>query len=89
MYVTHYVHTHNNCSNVVSCYLLLYNSGCWARHSLQLLTALINPRRACAARVTVVGFVCLSVSCLCVSYSTSHFTGVCSSHKGYDLLNGQ
>ena len=26
---------------------------------------LINPRRACAARVTVVGSVCLSV-CLCV-----------------------
>ena len=26
---------------------------------------------------------------VCVCYSTSHFTGVRSSHKGYDLLNGQ
>ena len=43
-----------------------------------------NPRRACAARVTVVVCVCLSVC-----YSTSHFTGVRSSHKRYDLLNRQ
>ena len=35
----------------------------------------INPRRACAARVTVVGSVCLSV-CLCVCYSQSHFSNV-------------
>ena len=27
--------------------------------------------------------------CLSVCYSTSHFLSVCSSHKGYDLLNGQ
>ena len=34
----------------------------------------INPRRACAARVTVVGFVCVSV-CLCVCLSVkSHLT---------------
>ena len=26
---------------------------------------------------------------LCVCYSQSHFSGVCSSHKGYHLLNGQ
>ena len=45
---------------------------------------IINPRRACAARVTVLGSVCL-----CVCYSQSHFLGVCSSHKGYHLLNGQ
>ncbi|CAI8055072.1 hypothetical protein GBAR_LOCUS30061 [Geodia barretti] len=57
---------------------------------------IINPRRACAARVTVVGFVCLSVClsvcvCVCVSvcYSSSHFSSVRSSHKGYHLVNGQ
>ena len=33
---------------------------------------------------TVVGSVCLSVC-----YSTSHFSNVCSSHKRYDLFNGQ
>ena len=27
--------------------------------------------------------------CLCVCYSQSHFSNVCSSHKRYDLLNGQ
>ena len=31
---------------------------------------LVNPRRACAARVTVVGFVCLSV-CLSLPYGAS------------------
>ena len=41
-----------------------------------------NPRRACAARGTVVGFVC-------VCYSQSHFSSVCSSQKGYDLIYGQ
>ena len=35
---------------------------------------------------TVVGSVCVCVS---VCYSTSHFSNVCSSHKRYDLLNGQ
>ena len=35
-------------------------------------------------------WVCLCVSvCLSVTLRTSHFSGVCSSHKGYDLLNGQ
>ena len=56
------------------------------------LVLLINPRRACAARVTVVGSVCLCVCvsvCLCVCYSTSHFSNVRSSHKRYDLSNGQ
>ena len=41
---------------------------------------IINPRRACAARVTVVGSVCL-----CVRYPKPHL----SSHKRYHLLNGQ
>ena len=45
---------------------------------------IINPRRACAARVTVVVSVCL-----CVCYSQSHLSNVLSSHKRYDLLNGQ
>ena len=49
---------------------------------------LINPRCACAARVTVVGFVCLSV-CLSVCYSTSHLSNVCSSQKRYHLPNGR
>ena len=38
---------------------------------------IINPRRACAARVTVLGL-CV---CLCVCYSTSHFSHDCSCHK--------
>ena len=43
-----------------------------------------------AQRGTVVGFVCLSVYLsVCICYSQSHFSGVCSSHKGYALLNGQ
>ena len=39
----------------------------------------IKPRRACAARVTVVGSVC----------STSHLSNVCLSHNRYHILNGQ
>ena len=40
---------------------------------------LINPRRACAARVTV-----LSLGlCVCVCYSTSHFSRDYSYHKQY------
>ena len=27
--------------------------------------------------------------CLSVTLRTYHFSGVCSSHKGYDLLNGE
>ena len=45
----------------------------------------INPRRACAARVTVLGLcvcVCACV-CVCVCYSTSHFSRVYSYHKRY------
>ena len=58
------------------------------------LSHIINPRRACAARVTVVGSVCLCVClcvsvCLCVCYLTSHFFNVRLSHKRYDLPNGQ
>ena len=41
---------------------------------LLAFSVLINPRRACAARVTVVSWVCLSV-CLCVCVSVkSHLT---------------
>ena len=32
---------------------------------------------------------CVLCVCLSVCYSTSHFSNVCSSHKRYDLLNGQ
>ena len=53
-------------------------------HTHAKSVAVVNPRRACAARVTVVGFVCL-----CVSYSTSHFSNIGSSHKRYDVVNGQ
>ena len=55
-------------------------------------SAFINPRRACAARVTVVGSVCLRVCvsvCLSVCYLQSRFSNVYSSHKRYDLLNGR
>ena len=56
----------------------------WHDCSYYTLTALspphfVNPRRACTARVTVVGSVCLSVTKL-LTYS---------SHKRYDLLNRQ
>ena len=40
------------------------------RNQLSLFNV-INPRRACAERVTVVGSVCV-----CVCYSTSHFSNV-------------
>ena len=46
------------------------------------MPCIINPRRACAARVMVVGSVCLSVR------ASTHFSIVCSSRKQYDLLNG-
>ncbi|CAI8026790.1 hypothetical protein GBAR_LOCUS15352 [Geodia barretti] len=47
-----------------------------------ILLSLINPRRACAARVTVLGSVRVSVC-----YSTSHLSKVCSSQKRYHLPN--
>ena len=50
------------------------------------IITVINPRRACAARVC--SWVCLSV-CLFVCYSISHFSNVCSSQKRYRLPNGQ
>ena len=40
-----------------------------------VMVALVNPRRTCAARVTVLG--------LCVCYSTSHFSRLYSCHKRY------
>ena len=39
-------------------------------NSLYAATYIINPRRACATRVTVLGL-CV---CVCVCYSTSHFS---------------
>ena len=48
------------------------------RMSVMIVTrtnVFINPRRACAARVTVLG--------LCVCYSTSHFSRDYSCHKRY------
>ena len=47
----------------------------------------INPRRACAARVTVVGSVCPSV-CLCVRYFRSAFTNEQSCYKQTCILSG-
>ena len=49
------------------------------------IPVIVNPRRACAARVTVLGLcvcvcVCLCV-CVCVCYSTSHFKRAYSCHK--------
>ena len=41
-----------------------------------------NPRRACAARVTVVGSVCLGV------HASTHPSIVCSSRKRHHLLHG-
>ena len=48
------------------------------------LYGFINPRRACAAKVTVVGFVCLSVC-----YATAHLWSVCLSWNWCHVLNGQ
>ena len=51
--------------------------------------SLINPRRACAARVTVVVLcVCLCVCvCVCVSVSTySRTTGTNPAHEAYQRL---
>ena len=62
---------------------LYFQAHSFYSYQAQLL-CIINPRRACAPRVTVVGFVCQSVC-----YSSSHFSSVFSFHKGYHLLNGQ
>ena len=48
------------------------------------MVLIINPRRACAARVTVVGCVCLSVCvCVCVSV-TQHLTSRAIVHPKND-----
>ena len=54
-------------------------------HALAFVQKLFNPRRACAARVTVLGLcVCVFVCvCLCVCYSTSHFSYDYLCHKRY------
>ena len=52
-------------SNIVSYYKLV------TQHPLDIYYYTINPRCACATRVTVVVSVCLSV-CLSVYYSISH-----------------
>ena len=46
-----------------------------SRYTATASKTLINPRRACAARVIVLG--------LCVCYSTFHFSRVYSCHKRY------
>ena len=57
----------------------------FSKYLHSICSTLINPRRACAARVTVLGLsVCLSVCDL-----TSHLWNIHSSHKRYDVLNGQ
>ena len=68
-------------------------------HTLGPTHQLVVPCMRSAPRVcTLVPFITLrahaqrgygSWVCLSVCYSTSHFMGVCSSHKGYDLLNGK
>ena len=40
-----------------------------------IIIIIINPRRACAAKVMVLGL------CVCVCHSTSHFSRVYSCHK--------
>ena len=45
------------------------------RIAYQIAEGIFNPRRACAARVTVLG--------LCVCYSTSYFIRDYSCHKRY------
>ena len=65
-----------------------------SEHTITVYICQSHPSLLPSARMrsegTVFGSVCLSV-CLSVSvcYSTSHFSSVCSSHKRYDLLNGQ
>jgi len=53
--------------------------------SVVLTIGFVNPRRACAARVTVLGLcVCVSV---CVSVSTySRLTGIKPAHQRYQRL---
>ena len=58
-----------------------------APRNQQLGISMINPRRACAARVTVVGSVCPSV-CLCVRYFRSAFTNEQSCYKQTCILSG-
>ena len=54
------------------------------RRACAARVTVVNPRRACTARVTVVGFVCV-----CVCYSTSHLSNVSSFQKRYHLPNGR
>ena len=59
-------------------FLSMYVSlSCW-----YACTISCSPRRACAAKVTVVGSVF-------VRYSTSHLLNVCLSRNRYHILNGQ
>ena len=62
--------------------------GGWKDHTVEKCLV-INPRRACAARVTVLGLcICVSVSvCVCVSVSTySRTTGTKPAHERYQRL---
>ena len=51
-------------------------------------TVLVNPRRACAARVTVLGL-CVCV-CVCVCVCTQHLTShvIIRTTNGTNLLSG-
>ena len=58
--------THSHCSTL--CAVELYDLCLWMAPVTWLVLSLINPRRACAERVTVVvSYVCLSV---CMSAHT-------------------
>ena len=63
--------------DIRSYYYWRVGASCWNRQIL-----FINPRRACAARVTVLGLcVCVSV-CVCVSIN-SRTTGTKPAHERY------
>ena len=70
------------CRILICCYKLSKHHFCCGVRMYSPNT-LVNPRRACAARVTVLGRVCV---CLCV---TSHFWSVCSTWKYCRVLSGQ
>ena len=73
-------HAQKQCQGINACMPTCFNKYCsnhrclYCTRLLTACTSLVNPRRACTARVTVVGSVCLSVCvCMCVSVK-SHLT---------------
>ena len=79
---------HKYCDNCIPQYVCHSISPVHASHALLYCrwnfcviksSCFINPWRACAARVTVLGL-CV---CACVCYSTSHFSRDYSCHKRY------